>query len=526
MNIKKIFIMIMCTLMLMSITSCNEHGENNTPTTIAPTTTQPTTESPTEIKKPENIGNMTFETAFYKPRIGTSIYNTDITKASDYEILAVRCLQGLVSREQSAQIYLSNDANDSFWLSRFRDEYGFVVKNITLSDMLTQFGGVVENIVIYNSENEHSKMSAVYTASLNNGVAVPQEYASNFAVYFKNAAIIDTQTAVSTADACVDGALSTAQGMYAAAVDEDCEFIDYLYAVKAPIVCADDNTSALEKLLKSDKFERPAVLFCDEDKYLKLASQNGFGTLDIGGFSNSTLFSSFTNTDVSKGATDGVGRYSEEVEKYVSIEIVTEQSDFADSFSYLLKNSRRGSTAITLNLSPAIYELAPPVANWYEAGRRAATSLSASMLGYMNVDISEMDEKHLKTYFERSQAFINAFGFKIADVNASADELAVISENLPNINLLSSENSTVTVINIDNIYSFSDFKLPEADLPFYCIRVNAEDITTSTFQQLENLVAHFQEKNDNTEFILCEDLLATLDEYKAETQTTTTATEQ
>ena len=80
MNIKKIFIMIMCTLMLMSITSCNEHGENNTPTTIAPTTTQPTTESPTEIKKPENIGNMTFETAFYKPRIGTSIYNTDICR--------------------------------------------------------------------------------------------------------------------------------------------------------------------------------------------------------------------------------------------------------------------------------------------------------------------------------------------------------------------------------------------------------------------------------------------------------------
>ena len=525
MNIKRILIMVMCALMAISITSCLQSNDNIPPTTTSPTTTQPTIETPTQIPTPEKIGNMTFGTAFYKAQIGSSIYNVDITDATDYEILAAKCLQGLVAREQSAQIYLSEDENDNFWLSRFRDQYGFIVKNITLTDMFSQFGGVVENIVVYNSENENSKMSAVYTASLNNGVAVAQEYASNFAVYFKNAVVVDTQATVSTSDECVDNALSTAQGMYVASVDGDCEFIDYLYAVKAPIVCVDDdNVSALEKLLKSDKFERPAVLFCDEDEYLKLASQNGFGTLNIDGFSNATLFSSFTNADASKGAEKGASRYSEEIENYVSIEIVTSESDFADSFSYLLKNSRRGSTAITLNISPAIYELAPPVAAWYQAGRRAATSFSAKDIGYMNVDISEMNEEYLKTFFERSKPFVNGFGFSIADVNVSADELVILSENLPGITPISSEDTAVTVINIDNIYSFSDFKLPQAQLPFYCVRVNAEDITTSTFQQLENLVVHFQEKNDNTEFVLCEDLLATIKEFELETQTTTTTT--
>ena len=201
--------------------------------------------------------------------------------------------------------------------------------------------------------------------------------------------------------------------------------------------------------------------------------------------------------------------------------MVDEKTNFGDNMSYLLKNNRRGSTCITFSISPAIYELAPPIASWYSAGRRSITSLSADCTGYMSVDLSVFPQEHTETYFTRSKNFINAFGVSIIDLDANKIAETKISENLGNLNILGS-NSPVKIINIDNIYSFKDYQLPKSDNPFYCIRINACDLTTSTFQQLENLVAKFQQANDNTEFLLLEDLFTTIEEHEKQTATTTT----
>ena len=81
MNIKRILIMVMCSLMAISFTSCLQSNDNITPTTTSPTTTQPTIETPTQISTPEKIGNMTFGTAFYKAQIGASIMKSLLLSA-------------------------------------------------------------------------------------------------------------------------------------------------------------------------------------------------------------------------------------------------------------------------------------------------------------------------------------------------------------------------------------------------------------------------------------------------------------
>lgn len=520
--IKRTLALLMCMILALSVCACGNNNNDNTTTTPSATEKPTVVETLPEIKKPDNIGNMSFSNAFYKPILGAVMYNVDISKAEDYEILGLRCLQGLVARNDSAQIYLSDDQNDSFWITRLTDEYGIIVKNLTVAECFEKFAKKIEGVVNYSADNENSALTAVYLASQNDAIAWPSANANELNEYLQKQVDVKSDTSmIDTAKMSLDKQLETAKGMYAGAVSSNCDFIDYLYAVGAVMVTADDD-SIVTQLVKSEKFERPAVLFCENEKHLKTASVNGFGVLDIHGFSNSTLFSSFTNANVNSGTTKGDSALSEETENYASIEIVVdEKTAFGDNMSYLLKNNRRGSTCITFSISPAIYELAPPIASWYSAGRRSITSLSADCTGYMSVDLSVFPAEHTETYFARSKTFINAFRFSIIESDANKAVETKITENLGNVNVLGS-NSSVKIINIDNIYSFKDYELPKSNTPFYCIRINACDLTTSTFQQLENLVAKFQQTNDNTEFLLLEDLFATIKEQEKQTATTTT----
>ena len=522
--IKRTFALLMCMILALSVCACNNNNDDNTPTSQPTTKESMEVETLPEIKKPDNIGNMSFSNAYYKPILGAVMYNVDVSKAKDYEILGLRCLQGLIARNESAQIYLSDDQNDSFWITRLTDEYGIIVKNLTVAECFEKYAKKVRGSVTYSADNADSTLTAVYLASENDAIAWPGANLNELNEYLQQQVEVVTDASmIEDAKMSLDKQLKTAKGMYVATVSANCDFIDYLYAVGAVMVTANDD-SIVTQLVKSENFERPAVLFAENENHLKTASANGFGVLDIHGFTNSTLFSAFTNANVNSGVIKGDSALSDETENYVSIEIVVdEKTDFGDNMSYLLKNNRRGSTCITLGISPAVYELAPPIASWYSAGRRSITSLSADCTGYMSVDLSVFPDEYTETYFARSKKFINAFGANIIDCDANKVVEEKITQNLGNVNILGS-NSSIKMINIDNIYSFNDYTLPKSDTPFYCVRIKACDLTTSTFQQLENLVAKFQQTNDNTEFLILEDIFATIKEYENQKVTTTTAT--
>lgn len=525
MNINKLFTLLLCCALAFSCCSCKDSSSSSVETvTEVPTTA----ESPTDIKKIADIGNMSFGTAFYKPEMGAVLYNVDISKLDDFEKLIARCVQGLAAREESAQIYLSEDDNDAFWLSRLKDEYGIIVKELDFPELANKFSGLIENIYIYNSENEYETADAVYQASQQNMIAVPRDRTEKYAKFAQPELTATTQA--TTAQTTPSKAQSetnnkTAPKMFAAVVSPQCKFIDYIYAVSAPVIYADydnkDDLKRVRELLAGNEFDRPAVLFCEDERFADIASENGFGVLNISGFSNATCFSSFSNTDLSNGVSSGTSRYSEEIDKYVSIEIIDDgKTDLGSNLSYLFKNTRRGSTPITVSISPALYELAPPIASWYSMGRRAATSLSADCTGYMTVNADKMEGKYLDIYLERSQKFLSSLGLYVMNAKLSESAAKNIGDAFGQRGIIGAQDSGVTVIEIDSIYSFNSYTLPESDSPFYCIKIKAGDITTSTFQQLENLVLNIQEANENTEFMLCEDLFPTVN-MRNQSQTTT-----
>ncbi len=530
MKFQKLFALITCAAVAVSMSSCNNSSSSGSATATAPTTVS--VETPVEVEKPADIGKMSFGTAFYKPLMGAVLYNVDISSLPEYEKLVARCVQGLVSRNDSAQIYLSENSNDTFWLNRLKDEYGIIVKDLAADALCDKFAEHIKNIFVYDDTDKYAAADAVYQASLQDSIAVPRDKAEKYAKFAKSELTVTeaSSTQATTAAAKADGEQQTekAKQMYAAVVSPDCKFVDYLYALGAPVIFADaKNQTDINrvKTLLSGEFEKPAVLFCEDNSFIDIASENGFGVLKISGFSNATCFSSFSNSDVSSGSSNGTSRYSDEIEKYVSIEVCGDNVALGDSLSYIFKNSRRGSAPVTVEVSPALCELAPPIASWYAAGRRTATSISADSLGYMSVNPAKMKSEYLETYYERSKAFISMAGLNV--LNASLDEksAAAASSALGGKNIIGAENNGINVIKVDSIYNFKDYKLPDSDSPFYCIKIKAGDITTSTFQQLENLVLKIQEANENTEFVMCEDLFPTVSErLQAIAQTTTAAT--
>ena len=519
---KKVIAICLGTAMALSVCSCGEQSSGQPTTTAAQTTIQTTT----AIPKPNDIGNMKFSTAFHKPKLGAVVYNITLDNLeNDYRMVALKCLQGLVARNDSAQIYITKDENDLFWINRLRDEYGVITKDLSYNEVFEKFAKQIKSIVTYNPENKYETALAIYNASKNDAIPVPTTRVAEYTTLIDGVTVNATsKTEVPSCQVVVDEQIKTANGAYVALLNEKSAFIDYAYAVQAPIVYVDSKNSAdtesLKKLLGSDKFDRPAVIFAEDESLVSVASENGFGVLNVKNFSNSSYFSSYNCTNVSNNAVKGNARYSEEVSKYVTIEIVQDANESVNSnLSFVFKNNRRGNTPISVSINPAVYELAPTVAAWYTAGRRAATSLISSNVGYMSVDDTKMKEDYYKIFCERSKAFIGGFGFSVAIGKPNEKTEKLISEQIGIKNMLS-DNGKITVVNVDSIYSFNNFILPESKTPFYCIRIKASDLSTSTFSQLDDLVLKFQDKNDGIEFVVCEDLFATMEEWE---QATTTA---
>lgn len=548
MKIKNVVCVATAALIMLSTASCtvDNPDDKNTTTTTAATTVQPvttptTTAAPTiPVRTPDKLGNMKMGTVFYKPQQTVMVYYVNTQGMSDGKVAMLRCIQGLAARVGSAEVYLSSNKDDTFWRNHISNEYGTIFTKYTVDNLIKKYLGNIKSVVVYDSSKEYQFAVAQTLAAINDGVAIDNITYTSVKKHFEKAIekktieFTDLSDEITSPKQAITYTLNNlypkALHNYIGIVDVSSPINDYLYATKSMAVSVDsedkEQIAELKKLLNNN-YTKPAVVFTEADDFEKTVSEFGFCVLNAKGFANSTFFASYSTPKKPLTIPSGADKLATPGKAYISICINTDDTDATSPLNELTENIARGNTPISININPALFELAPPIAKWYYTSRDSSTTLISIPFGYSDINTSTFDKASLESWLLTNKKFLSNTGLSIVSLNQplSEDTIKDFADKLPVKGYLcegidSSEMveniPIIKTISIDDISEFEDYKLDitEDDPLFLCISINASDLSSQPFKDLEKMVLKFQSENEGkAEFLLANDLVYTMDRY-------------
>ena len=550
MKFQKMICLCIATALLITITGCQDHSGSETETSVSTTqtsTTQPPTTEPeptAPARTPQAIGNMQLETLYYKPQMAAAVYCINARSLSKAQRAVIRCIQGLAARNDTACIYMITNENDTFWHDYTRDDYGVIFKNISYSELCSRYADQIKVLAVYDESTSHQYAVAQTYASVYDGIAVSRPELDSLQHIFTQAEVVSLNETLTdpeqAADWLIENLLPACNKNYIGIADIDSAYNDYLYATKTAVLTVDpedaSQTAALTKLLSQSGYILPAVAMTDNDALTDLLSTYGFGALDLNGFSNSTFLASFPVPENDPDLPVFTSQLTDGIRAYISICI--QNSDLAanNSLNTLMSSATRGSTPISVELNPSFVELAPPVFNWYNTGRRASTSFHSTDTGYMQINADKMPDPVLQSFLLINQRFLHQCGLTVLPVDdISTQKLQLFSEHLYLNGILSSgvQNSKIIhelpiirCITIDQLNDYTDYTLPQSEhVQFLCLYISASQLGSEPFDQLEKLVDQYQRQNDGkVEFLLAGNLIKTFQDYYNQQQKASTTT--
>ncbi len=551
---KRLLYIALCVCIAFSSVSCTSSSTTSNTSKIEKTTATTITMAP---KEPANLGAMSMEKLYYKPNQAPKTYFCDASELSQDQIVLLRCIQGLIAREQNASIYISQDENDVFWKQYLADYYGIVFKDATFEQLLGLYLNDIQSVVIYNPKKKYELPIAQTMASLANGVAVSSDLYRTLLSVFELKLSDGSITEHKVRDKCKnpisaikwakDHLLVDTSTHYLGLTSGDMGANDYLYATKSLYLYIDfeskGQVKALKKLMAQNHYSLPAVSFIDDDSATEVVSKYGIACQNLTSINNLTFFASFEqNTDLKKQP-DSVNKGAEDGKIYMAINVTcTGACPDAMQLDNLLNNVTRGSVEISISLSPAMYELASPILNWCYTHRGVSTVFSSTDMGFSTIDPDSYHDDSLNDWMYINDYMLKGSRLNLVSIDRkfSEDFARKLTENQSASGYMCNRISESFVVNntpfikaksicIYEKRQLNSYVLPESKdgkAQFLCLNLAVNEFDENVFSKINETIFNYQKANPGrVEFMQVDDLAQTMTVYNLQkTPTTTTQT--
>ena len=444
---KRMFSLLIAVLMLLLFASCEQTPSDSSSTAgsqneSSDISSDISSESSEQSENPSSederyadmvareevvLGKMSFGKVFYRAAQVTDIYLVDITQEDEETVATLRSLQGLVARNYGGAIFLDDGSTASqFWLEYCSTEYGLYFKKATPAETVKHFSKYIKGAVEYSPDVSYEHTVAQNIAIQSDYVTVTGLSVSLVNSALTNKPLIDIRGLFkdkkSAYDYIMEKCLPTSSTRYLGLLSEDAAFFDYAYAVKALVLNLDFSesweTEMLSLLIGRPDWNDTAYVFTDHTVSSALAnvfSADGFAVINMGSFSNSTVFSS-ASIEYNRHYASYENRALSESRIYASLYYNIESAADIQQTAYMVWSHKSEALSLSLEFYPIMYELAPPIAKWYRQNLTTNDMLVSADLGCGTANLSLMDEETALKFRQNNEYFLN-----VCDITVVSD---------------------------------------------------------------------------------------------------------
>ncbi len=386
--------------------------------------------SETTVMQPQNIGNMTLGSVIYAAKQSVTVYVVDISELEDGMKAALRCLQGLVSREDAAAIYLVDDDEDEFWRRYCASEYGVFFKDSTADELFLRYNDLIKKIIIYDDGEGYEFNTAFTKASVENGICIDKGAIMSLdADIFKGKPTEDVrgiwQAESDAQNYGFEQLMPYCNQNYIATASSESEFLDYLYAAKAFCVNIDANSSSvIQRAAETAASETFGLYFGAEsdENIITLLSKSGYVFVPSDELANSTMLSSLPrlNTQMVQSAETTETQGTDKI--YLSVNVSPGEDALENVQGYLkdLQSQEIHLKKLGYMVNPILYELAHPVMSWYYQNKSAAHEIISATDGIGRVDWSAFKSEYLQQLRDTNEYLMHKCGMNVMPLSSSA----------------------------------------------------------------------------------------------------------
>ena len=408
----------------------------NNPVQSQPSSSSVSGAEEVHFRGPESIGNMTLQSLIYKSQQAVTVYVVDISDLDDGLKSALRCLQGLVSREEDAAVFLEDGDDDYAWRQYCASEYGVFFKSVTFNELFLRYSDLIQKIIIYDDEgyefNTAFTMAAVQSGICLDGDAIRQLDSD----VLKGKDTEDVRNLWSSYDEAVNYAfenlVSQCTPGYFSSVSTDTCLLDYLYATKT--FCIDlsygGDIGRVSQALLTDTF---GLFFGGEahGTLVSTLSANGFILVPADKLSNSTMLSSLPrlNTQMVQEVPDNSAHGQSRA--FISISLLNSTSlESTENYRKILQSQELASAQLGISVNPLLLELAHPILSWYYQNKPAGHEIISSVDGIGMVDWSSFNSEYIDDLRSANSTLLSESGITVLPLSGSSDSCADFSDGL------------------------------------------------------------------------------------------------
>ena len=358
-------------------------------------------------RTPKTLGNMTMNQVFYKPKQETGAIDYIDLRGVDGSVrIAALCMQGLVARNNTASIFFVTCDNDANWKEYMTSQYKIKFQEISVNEMFEKYAKFVKKLVVYEwpsgNADPYQMVMAINMAAVSDGLPVSDGLATlmiDEGWFPSNIAKEDITSRwsnrVEAYEWGIQNVLPQCNKNYVGACDTNDTIWDYLYATKSFSFwldyTVDEEKKLIERILESG-YTMPGLVFGygdHGDELLHATGPKGFGYLVSDYFVNATYFASIPVS----GKTYSQNTLNTSLKGQNGVMYVALYISDGDNIQFNQKASQslwtnttdRGKNPVGLELNPALYELAPPMLEWFESRRTKNDELMGGPAGFSYV---------------------------------------------------------------------------------------------------------------------------------------------
>ena len=469
------------------------------------------------------LNKMTVKNVFYSTAEVSDICLIDVSELDDDMVETLRSLQGLVARNLGGAIYLhSGSAADEFWLDYCSTEYGFYFKRTTPADAIKRFSTYIKGAIIYSNDTPYEYTVANNVAIQSEYLVVTENSVSLVDSVLANKPLIDIRKQFKSKreayDYIMENCLPSSSIRFLGFVGKGNAFTDYLYAIKA-LVLDFDFTEEWENEMLSYLVGRPdwyEVSYVFTDRNLSSAlvntfSASGFGIINAGNFTNTTLFSSASIEYLNNNM-----KYSnKELDKnmiYASIHYNVDSLSDVQRTAYTVWSHKSTNSAISVEFYPALYEIAPPIAKWFRQNRTANDMLVSADLGCGIANLSVMNPSTASKFRGINEYFLKMCGIDVVSDGQKVYTLNSFNDMLDGLTVPETESNITALISFTDVDGFKNWISavePISSAPMYfLIDMSASNFTGYEFIQVDKIVTEIiKNKKDVIKFVHVKNIL-------------------
>ena len=470
-----------------------------------------------------SLNKMTIENVFYSTAEVSDICLIDVSELDADMVETLRSLQGLVARNLGGAIYLhSGSASDEFWLEYCSTEYGFYFKRTTPAEAIKRFSKYIKGAIIYSDDSPYEYTVAHNVAIQSEYLVVTENLVSLVDSVLTNKPLIDIRNQFNTKreayDYIIENCLPQSSIRFLGFAGKGTAFADYLYAMKALVIdfdfSEDWENEMLSYLIGRPDWYEVSYVFADRNLSTALVnnfSANGFGIINAGNFTNTTLLASASiEYNSNKNKYDDKKLNKNMI--YASIHYNVESLSDVQRTAYTVWSHKSASSSISVEFYPVLYEIAPPIAKWFRQNSTTNDMLVSADLGCGTANLSVMEPSTAYKFRKINEYFLKMCGIdvisdgkKIYTLNGFNDMMdgLVADETQSNIT------ASMSFTDVEGFENWISNVQPISNAPMYfLIDLHASDFTGYEFVQVDKILTGLlKNKKDVIKFVHVKNIL-------------------